>query len=163
MVLDMPPALLSGQTTRRCSRSTHAHSSRTIFGMAGGELELQADRQRNDLGHQPLGLQLVEMAKQLAHFLTADEVCGLAGREHGNMATGIRAIGPMPPDLGQVEHLPHDAKGAVCIGLLVPSASNTGGKLFKFLLARSVPKSRFLETTLSLRKFELHFNSFSQR
>ena len=35
------------------------------------------------------------------------------------MAAGVRAIGPMPPDLGQVEHLAHDAKGAVCIGRLV--------------------------------------------
>src|SRR3546814_12933260 len=57
---------------------------RDDFTATAGKLELQPDRQRDDVMLQPLGFQMVKMAEQLAHVLVADEVGGLAVGEHRN-------------------------------------------------------------------------------
>ncbi|MCM8566321.1 hypothetical protein [Thauera linaloolentis] len=46
------------------------------------KLELQVNRQGDDVALQPLGVDLVELPERLAHVLVADEVGGLAVREH---------------------------------------------------------------------------------
>ena len=89
------------------------------FGAAAGELELQADRQRDDVVLQALGLDVLQSPKQLAHVLVADEVRGLAVGVHRDVAAGVGAVRPVAPHLGQVEHLAHHAESTVGLGGLV--------------------------------------------
>src|SRR3546814_1294787 len=82
-------------------------------------LELQANRQRDDVVLKPFDLDLVELPEQLAHVVVADEMGGLAGREHRDMAARIGAVWPIAPHLRHVEHLAQDAERLVRLGLLV--------------------------------------------
>ncbi|MPM86519.1 hypothetical protein SDC9_133608 [bioreactor metagenome] len=92
---------------------------RDDFRAPPGKLELQADRQRNDVVLQALGLDRVKVPKQLAHVLIADEVGSLAVWVHRDVAARVGAVRPVAPYLGQVEHLAHDAESAVRLGGLV--------------------------------------------
>jgi len=92
---------------------------RDDFAATAGELELQPDRERDDVALQSLGLQMLKMTEQLAHVLVANEVGGLAVGEHRDMPARIGAVGPVAPHLGQIEHAAHDAERAVRVGRLV--------------------------------------------
>ncbi|HEL5054567.1 TPA: LysR family transcriptional regulator [Stenotrophomonas maltophilia] len=92
---------------------------RDDFGKASSELELQANRQWNDVVLQLLGFDLVEMAEQLSHVLVADEVGSLAVGEHRNVAARVGAVGTIAPHPGQIEHAAHDAACPVRVGGLV--------------------------------------------
>lgn|GEM_PF-1555855 len=94
---------------------------RDDFGAAARELELQPDRQRQDgvIQSRAIGFQKVGIPEQLAHFLVADEVGGLAVGVHRDMAARVGAVRPIAPHFGQVEHLAHHAERAVRLGRLV--------------------------------------------
>lgn len=78
----------------------------TDFGALCGKLELQADRQRDDVVLQSFGLQLVQVAiDRSAQFAVHDEPGFLARREHREMAAWVRAVQGVAPHFGQIEHL----------------------------------------------------------
>lgn len=89
------------------------------LGAAACKLELQADRQGNDVALQPLSLDPVKLTEQFAHVLVADKVSGLAVGVHRDVTARVGAVRPMAPDLGQVEHLAHHTESAVRLGRLV--------------------------------------------
>lgn len=89
------------------------------FRAATGKLELEPDRQRDDIVLQAFGFDPVELPEQLAHVHVADEVGGFARRIGRHMSAGIGTIGPIAPHLGQVEHLAQDAEDLVRFGRLV--------------------------------------------
>ena len=92
---------------------------RADFGAPRRKLELQPDRQRDDVVLQPLRLQFLQLAEDPHHFLVHDEPGFLARRVHRDVAARIRAVRAEAPDFGQVEHLAQHAEGLVGLGRLV--------------------------------------------
>ncbi len=86
---------------------------RADFGAAGGKLELQADRQRDDVVFQSFRLQVLQVTEDPHQFIVHDEPSFLAGRVHRDVAARIRAVRAQSPHFGQVEHLAQYAKALV--------------------------------------------------
>lgn len=109
------------------------------FGAPGGKLELQPDRQGDDVVLQPFGLQLVQVAVDQRQFAIHDEPGFLARREHRDMPARVRAVRAVAPHFGQIEHLAQYAECLICLGRLVRELfhqpGNVGALHIKHLLA----------------------------
>lgn len=85
----------------------------TDFGTTGDELELQTDRQRNDVAFQPLRRQVRQLAAAPHQLIIYDEPDFLARWAHQAMTARIRAVQTQSPHFSQVKHLEQYAESAV--------------------------------------------------
>ena len=92
MGLEITPVLLPWPDHPALFQVNPIPSQWADFGAAGRELELQADRQRDDLVLQSFRLQCLQLAEDPHQFIIHDEPGFLAGRVHRDVAARIRTV-----------------------------------------------------------------------
>ena len=75
------------------------------LGHPGGEIELQADREREQRVLQAFGVRLIEVAIKSGQLVIGDEARALRAGVFLNVPAWVRAVRPQAPELGEVEHL----------------------------------------------------------
>ncbi len=72
---------------------------------ARGEVELQPDREGQERVFQAFRVGMVEVGVEARQLVFTDETGALCPGVLCDVPTRVRAVGPKPPQLGQVEHL----------------------------------------------------------